>query len=324
MTSAASSPDHDRWLEEQDAAESDRLWYEETEPAAAPYPNGAAVWVWSPKGGTGTSTVAAAIAVRSGAQLNQIRGEPSEPGDCLLIDCASGDLRHLVGIAPRDPNKRLLDNAGTELALTDYDFTHRHNHHHQGLTELKAHTAAEALYTHASPAGPGLRLLDVAGLTAESPANPDHAAFTGLVAALCAVAPVVVIDAGRDPRDRGLAVIKRLPHAQPAAVLRNCYMSLSQSSLRPRDLFERTYMVVEPRRGVSIDVVENLCGARTVTPVRFDDAVARACDAGSLSMSMPAACHRFDLPSNISARIAALTHMAAVTDPDPDLPDPGF
>ena len=196
------------------AVQYQRDWYDDADPLTPPPGTGAAVWVWSPKGGTGTSTVAVSIAARAGAELAAMRGQP---GECLLIDCAAGDLRHLVGCTPRDYNRPLIDDAATELALLDYDFAFRHNYDHPDLSGLKAHTAAEALFASSQPASAGLRLLDLSTVDASSPASFDNRAFTGLLSALCAVAPVVVVDAGRDPRDRGLAAVKQLDNAQPAA-----------------------------------------------------------------------------------------------------------
>ena len=299
MTDIAASDD--RWAEEADAAVSDRQWYDAANPEPPPEPDGAAVWVWSPKGGTGTSTVAALIAARAAAHVDQI----AAASDVVVVDCSSGDLRHLFGLSRGVPQSHLApETSRSAAAVEDYAQTLRHNYGHQGLTDLRAHAAAKALLADSESAGPGLRLVDLSDPEPSSPTSLEHRAFPQLLSALCAVSPVVVVDAGKDPSDRGVAVLQQLPDARPAAVLRNCYLSLAQSQPRPQEMLDHVYLVEEPRRALDRRHVQPAAGASTVTGIALHDSIARSCDAGTFSTA-PAAGTRFDLPPNVTARISA-------------------
>ena len=292
----------DRWHEEVDAAESDRWWYEAAGPELPPSVEGSVVWVWSPKGGTGATTFAAVTASRA-AQDIAAAGAP----DALLVDCASGDQRHLIGSIAKhwDPP---AGTAHTTAALADYHRTVVHNSDHRGLMALRSHAAAAALLDAAERVGPALRVLDVSAAQDSSPVNPLHDGFVQLLRALSTLSPVVVVDAGRDPTHRGLDVVDAHSDAQVAAVIRNCYLSVAQGHARRSPaMFARTYVVQEPRRSLRGEDMEVALGAAQMLTVPHDPRVARAVDGGLLPGVVPAVCERFPTPPNIAARLDLLT-----------------
>jgi hypothetical protein len=208
---------------------------------------------WSVKGGSGTSVVAASLAVllsasNEGAVLADLDGDlpdvlglapPSGPGLRQWLD-AGGDV-------PADGLRRLAVNVRPRLRLLPWC------------------GQAGAVFP-GDGAGDGGRLAE--GLSSEfAPAN-------------------VVVDCGtvRQPTQVGLAVAAAA--SLSLLVLRPCYLALRRAldaPLRPTAVV----LVVEPDRSLSASDVEGVLGVPVRAEVAWDPAVARAVDAGLLTTALP-------------------------------------
>ncbi len=216
--------------------------------------------LWSPKGGSGTSVVCAAL----GSSLSRRR-------PVLLLDLA-GDLPAIAGLAPdrghRELSRRPFPSLATWLAA--------------GPT-----APTEALDALVHPLVHGLGLLalgsavdgtPVAGLPAESGA--------ALAAALAEGGPAVVADAGRieHPVQRALVEVADAS----VVVVRGCYLALRRAV--DDDLTARALGVVvveEPGRSLSPADVADVLGCPVLATIPLDPSVARAVDAGLLIHRAP-------------------------------------
>jgi hypothetical protein len=210
---------------------------------------------WSAKGGSGTTVVAAGIAL-------------SAPTPTLLVDLAGG-LPVALGLpepsgpgladwsAANAPAARL---ASLELTLTSS----------VGLLPCG----------HAQP--------DTLGTAVQSDsAQSDGARWRELAEWLAAEHRLVVVDAGTRPVPAALA--RRAAHS--LLVTRNCFLGLHAavaSPVRPSGVV----LVEEPGRRLDAVDVEHSLGVPVEAVVLVDPAVARAVDAGLLLARLPTTLRR--------------------------------
>jgi hypothetical protein len=207
---------------------------------------------WSPKGGSGTTVVACALA----AVLSR-----SHPGGCLLADL-SGDAAAVLGVPdPTGPGLAEWLRAGPDVGSG-------------ALARLEV------------DAGPGLRLLPW-----KAAADQSAGAGRGdaLVAALSADARPVVADCGSGVSGAGLALAAGA--SVSLLVLRPCYLAVRRAlaaPVRPSGVV----LVVEPGRSLGRRDVEDVLGVPVQAEVALDEAVARAVDAGLLARRLPRSLER--------------------------------
>ncbi len=202
---------------------------------------------WSAKGGSGTTVVAAALA------LLIARTRP-----CVLADLA-GDLPAALG---------LPEPAGPGL--------------HDWLASPTADVAA--LCRLAQPVTDGIELLPCRALStrAVSTAQPGPPNWAALAEALTALDAEVVIDAGAGPPPPSLLAAAD----RTLLVTRPCYIALRRAvadGITPTAVV----VVCEPGRSLGVRDIEQAVGAPVVAEVPFDPAIARAVDAGLLAARVP-------------------------------------
>ena len=203
---------------------------------------------WSPKGGSGTTVVACALA----ALLSRRSG-----AGALLADL-SGDAAAVLGVADPDaPGLAEWLAAGPDVPAT-------------ALPRLEVDAAA------------GLRLL------AWKPPGPEFRPAPGraeaLVEALSADPRPVVADCGSAASGDGLALAAGA--AISLLVLRPCYLGLRRAlaaPVRPSGVV----LVDEGGRALGRRDVEEVLGVPVRAEVAVEEAVARAVDAGLLARRVP-------------------------------------
>jgi MinD superfamily P-loop ATPase len=208
---------------------------------------------WSPKGGSGTTVVAASLAVLSA------RHEPT-----LLVDLG-GDLPAALGAAP---------------------------HHGAGVADWLGapHADARRLLGLTVEAAASLWLLPLGDSSSTSRAavdEPDR--MRRLADAVAAWSGNVIVDlgTGRGP-SAGWST-----HAHSAlVVIRACYLALQRAArIVPLSDANRTaaVLVAEPMRALGAAAVAGALGVEVASTVPFDPAIARTVDAGLLRSRLPAA-----------------------------------
>lgn len=204
---------------------------------------------WSAKGGSGTTTVACALATLLAAR---------HPAGCLLLD-GCGDVPGALGLPEPDA---------------------------PGLAGWLA-GAGGVPGPSAGPAGPevpvaaGVALVP-RGVGALGPA----ARVEALAGALAAEARPVVVDAGVLAVDHAELVPLAGGAARSLLVTRACYLSLRRAvraPLRPSGVV----LLAEPGRALTRTDVAEVVGVPVVAEVALDPAVARAVDAGLLPVRLP-------------------------------------
>jgi MinD-like ATPase involved in chromosome partitioning or flagellar assembly len=203
---------------------------------------------WSVKGGSGTTVVAAALALRLA------RSSPS----VVLADLA-GDAPAVLG-QPEAAGQGLLDwlAAGPDVA-------------------------ADALDRLALDVAPGLALLPAGARRGQRSGTAGDG--ERLVGALAAMRPhrVAVVDCGSIADDAALGVAAAATRS--LLVIRPCFLALRRAvaaPLRP----SAVVLVVEPDRTLGAADVEDVLGV-PVFAVPCDPVVARAVDAGLLASRLP-------------------------------------
>lgn len=220
---------------------------------------------WSPKGGSGTTVVSAALALvlATPERAGHLRGGAAARGGgpTLLVDLA-GDVPAALGVPdPGGPGLSDWLAAGADVP-------------HDALVRLEVEVA------------PGLRLLGRGGNGGE-PAGAGRG--EGLTAALAADRRSVVADCGRAEEDAQLAVAAGA--GLSLMVLRPCYLALRRAlaaPIRPSGIV----LVGEDSRSLARRDVEEVLGVPVRAEVSYDPAVARAVDAGLLSTRVPRALER--------------------------------
>lgn len=221
---------------------------------------------WAPKGGSGTTTVAAALAVERARR---------SPGGVLVVD-GSGDLPAALGIP--DPE-------GPGL-----------------LQWLAARSGVErdALGALEVDAGPNLRLVPFG--SDHSPTGslgPGREARAEALVALLGTDPrPVVVDGGSGSGVVSWALVAGATHS--LAVLHPCYLALRRAlaaPVRPSGVV----VLQDEGRALSAADVSDVLGVAVLATIPFDPAVARAVDAGLLARRLPRSLDRA-----VSALAAAL------------------
>jgi len=234
---------------------------------------------WSPKGGSGTTVVTAALGL--------LLARAAPPG-ALLADLA-GDLPTALGVA-----------APTGIGLADW-------------LAAGPDVPDDALGRLEIDAGDQLRLLpwrgapgaELASSAAESGDPAVAAAGRGeaLAAALSADPRPVVVDCGAAATGAALAVAASATVS--LLVIRPCYLALRRAldaPLRPSGVV----LVTEEGRSLGRADVEDVLGLPVRAEIRVDPTVARAVDAGLLAGRLPRSLERALRPAlEAGAREAA-------------------
>jgi len=210
---------------------------------------------WSPKGGSGTTVVTAAL----GLVLAETRGAS------LLVDLA-GDIPAALGL-PEPDGPGLCEWLAAGAEVPD-----------DALSRLEVEAA------------PGVGLLARGSSLLERPTSGSaDGRGEALVGALSIERRTVVADCGRADGGVGLAVAAGATLS--LLVLRPCYLALRRAlaaPLRPSGVI----LVGEEGRSLGRRDVEEVLGVPVRAEVGFDPAVARAVDAGLLSRRVPRALER--------------------------------
>jgi hypothetical protein len=156
-----------------------------------------------------------------------------------------------------------------------------------GALGLPAESTGPAIGQHLGVEVPVSASLTLARASLASTAADVDAAID----AWTAVAPTVVVDAGRlDPTDRGAA--RLLARASNSLlVLRPCFLALRRAAaiaVRPSGVV----LVDEKGRSITADDVRAVLGVPLVAIVPHDPAIARAVDAGVLAARVPRSLQR--------------------------------
>jgi len=204
---------------------------------------------WSPKGGSGTTVVAAALGVLLAR---------AAPSGALLADLA-GDLPTALGLTVPPTGIGLADWLAAGPDVPD-----------DALARLEV------------DAGARLRLLPWRGGHGAPGTEPGRGA--ALAAALSRDPRAVVVDCGTAGTDAGLAVAASATVS--LLVIRPCYLALRralEAPLRPSGVV----LVAEEGRSLGRADVEDVLGVPVRAEIRVDPAVARAVDAGLLAGRLP-------------------------------------
>jgi hypothetical protein len=153
-----------------------------------------------------------------------------------------------------------------------------------GALGLPAESTGPAIGQHLGVEVPVSASLTLARASLASTAADVDAAID----AWTAVAPTVVVDAGRlDPTDRGAA--RLLARASNSLlVLRPCFLALRRAAA----IAVRPSLVDEKGRSITADDVRAVLGVPLVAIVPHDPAIARAVDAGVLAARVPRSLQR--------------------------------
>jgi len=207
------------------------------------------VALWSPKGGSGTSVVAAALALVSAGR-----------GDTRLVDLA-GDQPAILGLPPL-------------LSLATLD---------QWL-EAGPSTPTEWLGDIAAPVVPGLSLLP--GGPSSRGSSPEAGAA---LAVALRDSGLAVADIGSGPDEIDGAARAMIDVADTAVtVLRPCYLALRRAVADARLASTAAAILVEePGRALDADDVAAVLGIPVVGRVPVRAEIARAVDAGVLRDRLP-------------------------------------
>jgi cellulose biosynthesis protein BcsQ len=222
--------------------------------------------LWSPKGGSGTSVLAASLA------LVLARGPAS---GCRLADL-DGDQPAIFGLG-----------AEPELGLLDW-------------LAAGPETPTEALDRLAVEVAPGVVLLPLGGPAPQLTARPEAVAGAALAVALRDGPIPVVVDCGRaaEPATRAVAEVADVT----VAVVRGCYLTLRRAVRAPALACTMgTVLVEEPGRSLGRREVADVLGVPVLARVPFRDQVFRAVDAGVLPARLPDALAR--AASDLAARV---------------------
>ena len=202
---------------------------------------------WSVKGGSGTTVVAASLALLAA----------SAPAGALLVDLA-GDVPAVLGLPePVGPGVR-------EWLAAD------------------PAVEADALGHLATAATPGLRVLP-AGSASAMPRAVPPARVDLLGDALAANPGEVVVDLGVPAPDL-LPLLARADRS--LLVLRPCYLALRRATALPTRP-TGVVLVTEPGRALGRRDIEDVVGVKVAAEIDVQPTIARAVDAGLLAGRLP-------------------------------------
>jgi hypothetical protein len=204
---------------------------------------------WSVKGGSGTTVVAAALAVL----------QSQRAGGALLVDLA-GDALAALGTEASDPADGVRSWLGADPSV-----------------------GAEALIRLEVPVGRMLHVLP-AGAVPIRPPSRDRWELLG--SHLHDDARPVVADLGSSMFNESSGRGALLASARTSLlVLRPCYLALRRAVHAPRPT--GVVLVREEGRALGVSDVEAALGVGVIAEVAFDPAIARAVDAGLLNTRLP-------------------------------------
>lgn len=204
---------------------------------------------WSVKGGSGTTVVAACLAIAHAQARRRV----------VVADLA-GDVPAALGVAdPTGPGVLEWLAAGPSVPT-------------------------DALARLASPVSGGVELIGC-GVGSHAGASIDEMAGARLARALRSYADGadVVADCGR--ADFGAAAALVAESDRSLLVMRPCYLALRRAVRAPRP--SGVVLVCEPDRALGVADVEDVLGVPVVAEIPWDPAVARAVDAGLLVTRLP-------------------------------------
>lgn len=205
--------------------------------------------VWSPKGGAGTSVVAAACSILL-----------ARTGPTRLADLA-GDQPAVLGLGD-DPDTGLSD-----------------------WLALGAAAPVDALDRIVRTVAPDLDLLPLGGVGVAAGASPTPEAGAALAVALREGGPTVV-DLGAAATPASRAVLEVADAA--LLVVRPCYLALRRAvRLDATRRSAGIVLVEEPGRALGVREVADVLGRPVVARVPVRDTIARAVDAGVLVARVP-------------------------------------
>jgi MinD-like ATPase involved in chromosome partitioning or flagellar assembly len=208
---------------------------------------------WSAKGGSGTTVVAAAMALLLGRE---------QPSGSLLVDLA-GDLPSALGVdETRGPGLADWLAAGRDAPA-------------DALARLEQPVTAET------------------GLVRRGIGPLAEAGAADLAGRLAAEPRTVVVDCGVVTEHDPDPVVDALVGAADTSllVLRSCFLAVRRAVRLPRRP-DGVVFVVDEGRAITGDDVESVLQVPVVAQVRVCPAVARAVDAGLLSRSLPRSLER--------------------------------
>lgn len=205
--------------------------------------------LWSPKGGSGTSVVAAAVALVSAARC-----------ETRLADFA-GDQPAILGLPPLTSFTTLID-----------------------WLAAGPSTPTEWLDDMAVPVVPGLSLLP--GGPAVQAASPEAGAALAVALRDCAL---TVVDIGSGPDESDGAARAVIDVADAALmVIRPCYLALRRAVADARlGSSAGAILVEDPGRSLDADDVAAVLGLPIVGRIPTRPEIARAVDAGVLRDHLP-------------------------------------
>jgi MinD superfamily P-loop ATPase len=202
---------------------------------------------WSVKGGSGTTVVAAALAL--------VLAQRHEAG-ARLIDM-SGDTPSALGMS-----EPASEGIAEWLSAAD----------HPGVEALNNLMLPVTAHLGVIPRGHNVIV--------PSQVNLDR--LRDLAEVIAQSTMPTVVDAGS-----GLAAIPIIEHAtRSLLIIRPCYLALRRASLlttKPNGII----VITEPGRALGVHDVESVVGAPVLAEIPFDPAIARAVDAGLLAGRVP-------------------------------------
>ena len=202
---------------------------------------------WSVKGGSGTTVVAAALALVLAQRLDV---------GSRLIDL-SGDAPAALGMS--EPSS---EGVSDWLSATD-------------------HPGADALNNLMLPVTAHLGIIP-RGRNAIVPTLVDPDRLHELADAIAESPIKTVVDAGS-----GFATIPIIQYATKSLlIIRPCYLALRRASVLTTPP-HGVIVITEPGRALGVHDVESVIGAPVLAEIPFDPAIARAVDAGLLAGRVP-------------------------------------
>ena len=239
---------------------------------------------WSVKGGSGTTVVAAGLAITAGRRA----------GGChsLLVDLA-GDLPPALGLEPGG-GEGVAEWLASVVATPANGLAGRMG----GGTGPIAR--ASDLRVIERPVDNRLSILP-RGAAPFGSATSFNGADEVFAARLAADGRFVVVDAGTLAPNRRSSVADTVIEAADASllVIRSCYLGLRRVATSKRRV-DGVVLVDEPGRSLSIADVTSVAGAPVVARLRVEPQFARVVDAGLL-------CSR--LPSDAESALTPLTRV---------------
>jgi len=208
--------------------------------------------MWSPKGGSGTSVLAAACAV-------VLARGPA--GACRVADLA-GDQAAIFGLASEP-----------ELGLADW-------------LDAGPEAPIEALERMAVVVAPGVELLPAGEAGSSLRPRAQAEAGAALAVALRDLAVPVVADCGSAREPAARAIVEVADAA--VVVVRGCYLTLRRAVRSPTlGSSMAAVLVDEPGRSLTRREIAEVLGTPVIARVPLRDTVARAVDAGVLASRLP-------------------------------------